>query len=1247
LAQLASMKTTLTPVVPSISRNAPKRVIALGSPLLAETDDSVKEADPANPVSVDRETLHESTQKQNPQTIEESLCFSDLVQLKAGMDNHHKQGRELTEEDFLNVVKTLNLNRTDEDLSRWFRRIDANANHKTTWDEVGTYLLSEGHQRSLTDHRNFEYTQTGQPRRNREKGAHCDAMSQILVNQRFQKVMTTGRDGKIKIWNGETLAFEKVMYQGSKWIVDAKLIHGGQHMVACFCDRKLCVFDCKAGEMVKCYAGKKKKHAQSDEVEADTIDTRGYRPQGRLGTSPPFDLRGAMRNKDLTFEEFKRKLDRDDTMYRSIDIITLDDFVENVHCLEVYERGYDDLAFLGLRDGKLLGYKLIGPYFNVETIYKGAVHGEPISFCRYSKGQQGVFTCSWDKSIKLTNIENNKQREFGTEVGHQKAVFCLDWCESMKLLATGGTEHEMFLWHPVMEKKPLFKLAGHQAPLTSIKFVEGQNQLISMDSDRIIKIWDTRIFKAITLIHDTTTQIDRTFEFLTYDVQRARILTGNNMPVYYTNKPSYSAMYSQAYVGHTVPPVAALYSPDFEQVLTIDNEVVNLWNLFTGAKVFHFGFHMDNEMRIVQAALDSNKRRLITATNTGDIGTWNYFNGQRLNSYENKGSEVYGMTHVQRVTTHFLPLSSETKVCISRFLVTASGHVKTKDSRKTGLLHVYEDTDQFDVSAHWSIEAPRGTLHCEGIGEVSALTVATETLIGAGTEEGVVFFLNIITGSIEHGHVPETLSEEIGRGSRVQGMYALPAKGSTMLVAKNDGNIELWNTSLKAALGSFSIGQNTTLENPHVFADNSTLVYSDAYGNVYVHSLIMTIPHSSEWGGEFYKSVEEIRSDMMENSVAFRAHKDQLTALTSCAPRDIKRVFLVTTGTDTYTKLFSLEGACLGIFGEHRWDLMKESTWLCQNPEAPLEKGDRRRKTENTLVVQERDRIQNFTVISSTVSPNDVVPTKDSSCPIGALPSDLRGGPSLAPQSSAHTGKKRQPRILPSEEQHSPAPYSPVKPSCAIQSFPSPPRTAALSTKPRKPNSDPLPRPCSERQDRHTRRLGLLKPKLASGATELTTDPMDPSSLANGPSDNPQQSPREEPHNQNKLPLIHGEDKSEDVPNKALMTDIERGYNYIRDQLIKDQPEYVALHSLTQESETVRIARRARETLEIKSIFVAQTKKDASLTHWTERVSSRINLDIAKMQEVQIKRIDGRGRGGGALLRSMGDIKASEPGSKN
>eukprot|EP00759_Apiculatamorpha_spiralis_P016853 PhF_6_TR2312/c0_g1_i1/m.4082 len=1229
-------------------------------------------------------------------SIEESLTFEDLALLKTRMDAAGTKTFEIDEDDFVDMIQTHlpTLGRSTEEYKKWFRRIDANANGCVNWDEVGTYLLSEGQQRTLTDNRNFEYITTAQPRHTKSRGAHCEEVSQIVVNNRFNKVLTCGKDGKIKQWYGDSLGFEKVIYNGSRYIVDAKLMSMGQRLLTCQVDRKLCLFDCKQGEMIRCYAGKKsitiRKKGEEPflvPVGQEAIGTRGNRSDQKYGVSvdlgvSSFNVRQVL-GQELSLEDFQKKIDehREFRTHRTIETVTLNDFIEPPQCLEVFERGSDDLVFMGLRDGKLLGYKMLGQSFNLDKIYSGQIHTEAIAQCRYSKTQQGVFTCSWDRGIKLINIESNVHKEFGTEVRHEKSIFTMDWNDNLKMLVTGGTERDLFVWHPVMEKKPLFKMTGHQASLLKVLIVEAQNQIISLSADRCMKIWDTRIFKCMQTIHDMSAQSEHVFPLVAYDPQRQRIVSGGSMPVYYSLKQAHST-FPMHYNGHTNPLVQVLFTNDFQQVITVDHETVNVWNINTGERVFNFMIPMEHETRINSAMLDSNGRRLITSTNSGDIRMWNSFNGQCLNAYESKTIEVHGMAHIQRTgpsLVNAIPGLSHDKHGTRKCLVTST----------LGQLHIYQDSEQFEVYVHQSLSMPR-TSQLTGVGDVSSMAPITDILVAVGTERGIVFFVNVLTASVESGFIPPSIMDEISMGSRVQGIAPLKSKGDVMLVAKNDGSIEFWNTKLKEAIGSTSITSETLLENPCVFPNDECFCYTDGVGNVHVHSLL-ECPHS----------LTHVDSEIIPHAYSFKAHSDAITSIMACCPSVTEnQVFIITGAVDCYVKIFTANGICVGVFGDRKWSIMSPESWVstertppasnyfgkrsealavksvCSTEMSPSEYFDMQFESTDPMRVEAQRSCQEEKMpLLAIAGPPHTAPVgatrkraspkKKSKSPLRSLGLQLDIPPptwsnEFVPKAPSYdddrpntTRETTRSHHLSHHADHNTTAASPHRspqrekessPRCLTARRPSPP-----------------PRPPGERKTNvHNRRLGILRPEFATLVQQqgmiMDSSVYSPKLVSTENIFQPYESLTIPQGHQSQLDSRGGHSvkfgamvvfppQPTDQSVGHIVSPMSPTTNRERDTLkkcyeyMKDQVRGLSFFDNYQsQSDTAQFTKRSL-------LMVQQRRKDREITssglpHWTEQVSSKINLDLAKPSEVTFKKFETnprstRGHQGLARKRSV------------
>ncbi|KAM7399514.1 hypothetical protein PAMP_018781 [Pampus punctatissimus] len=56
--------------------------------------------------------------------------------------------------------------------------------------------------------------------------------------------------------------------------------------------------------------------------------------------------------------------------------------------------------------------------------------------------------------------------------------------------ATAGVDHQVLLWNPYVTSEPLCALSGHTSPVTTIRFMQTKQQLLSYSSDKVLCLWD-------------------------------------------------------------------------------------------------------------------------------------------------------------------------------------------------------------------------------------------------------------------------------------------------------------------------------------------------------------------------------------------------------------------------------------------------------------------------------------------------------------------------------------------------------------------------------------------------------------------------------------------------------------------------------------------------------------------------------------------------------------------------------------
>lgn len=121
---------------------------------------------------------------------------------------------------------------------------------------------------------------------------------------------------------------------------------------------------------------------------------------------------------------------------------------------------------------------------------------------------------------RLTNFRINRQ------VGISKGLNTFCYCSKVNLIATGGVDKIIRLYNPLVISKSCGKLTGHLFTIVDLACNEKDQQLISLSSERVFRVWDLTTFKCLQVFSDTETRPGEKRIFcLSFDQKRERLLT--------------------------------------------------------------------------------------------------------------------------------------------------------------------------------------------------------------------------------------------------------------------------------------------------------------------------------------------------------------------------------------------------------------------------------------------------------------------------------------------------------------------------------------------------------------------------------------------------------------------------------------------------------------------------------------------------------------------------------------------------
>jgi len=71
-------------------------------------------------------------------------------------------------------------------------------------------------------------------------------------------------------------------------------------------------------------------------------------------------------------------------------------------------------------------------------------------------------------------------------------------------MASCGEERHITLWNPYTKSSAITYLYGHNSAVQDVVLNEDKFQLISLGTDKVIKVWDVRNYRCMQTIIDTT-----------------------------------------------------------------------------------------------------------------------------------------------------------------------------------------------------------------------------------------------------------------------------------------------------------------------------------------------------------------------------------------------------------------------------------------------------------------------------------------------------------------------------------------------------------------------------------------------------------------------------------------------------------------------------------------------------------------------------------------------------------------------
>ena len=514
--------------------------------------------------------------------MEDRINLHQLMELKAAFERADTdQGGSLDMEEFLEAFGgVLGENLTTTQLIHLFMKIDANSDGSVDWDEFTQFMLLENQAAADMSDRSFAVRYMEQDPRlcdpNPKSVHHRDMIEQILLigkGTQQEKLVTSARDGTVRVWNASTLAHVKtIKVSESSWITDCKYFGASNRLAVACVDRSVYLYDNGS-------------YDEATRVALSGVDTSPL----SLGT--------------WNDQQAEKLIVGDDDGH-----VTLYDCTPS--------------------EGEL--YLSAAPAPAGRRLLRDRRHSDWVTKVCFYDELNAMVSSSLDGTLRIGELERRSRhsRVLGDVEKHsqKKGVYSFDWSNTFKLLASCGLERTVALWNPYTLRQ-VAQLPGHNSSVQHVEVNDDCHQLITCSIDKTVKVWDLRNLKCLQTMQDKThSRPENRISALRYDPVRCQLLTASTTlrawPMQKVTKRSVNS-------GHEHPLCAALYNQNFNQVVSGDESAqVCVWDVATAEMVFHFAdLH---RAKMTAMAFDEAGRRLITGGNDGTVRMWNFSNGQCL-----------------------------------------------------------------------------------------------------------------------------------------------------------------------------------------------------------------------------------------------------------------------------------------------------------------------------------------------------------------------------------------------------------------------------------------------------------------------------------------------------------------------------------------------------------------------------------------------------------------------------------------
>lgn len=486
----------------------------------------------------------------------------------------------------------------------------------------------------------------GDTRGHQGLGHHKDVVTRIVRLDRPYMYLTASKDGTVRTWNAQTMAYQSQIATGKNWITDCCVMRRSNRLAVTSMTRSLGIYDLGSSQLIGEIHEYSRKQCiplcleyvekPADDREALIVgdDTGGITVMTCSNQWMACDGRSSVSTAPASNSGSGGLSAGVGNMASPI-----------VNGMVGGPGGISSGASSSISSGGILPSTVNGTASLLETQgfssrVKFSKHTDWVTRVKWVNDIRAIVATSLDTTVSIIDIDRLVVKFEYTR--HKKGVFDLVWCASTRLIASCGMERDISIWNPYSSQRAVATLRGHTSSVLHLASDDDNYQLISVSADNTFKVWDVRNHRCLQTFVDnykSTGGAENRISALLFDRKQPCLVSATTHLSRWPLKASASSFDpdpQEEYGVKEKPMCLASYNTVFHQVVTAEmsaDAVVKTWSAETGDELCGFSNAHDSSP-VTAICFDSAGRRLLTGAHDGDqLKMWNFSNGALVKQF--------------------------------------------------------------------------------------------------------------------------------------------------------------------------------------------------------------------------------------------------------------------------------------------------------------------------------------------------------------------------------------------------------------------------------------------------------------------------------------------------------------------------------------------------------------------------------------------------------------------------------------